>query len=228
MYRLFVDLLARKFVPHPVASMPAAGCQPRSGNVPAALSFCLVAVVALLPVARAQSVYFDPSTLSGTIGSNHFVGTLNECPNNEVLVGVQVQDRANVAPNATWGILVNFNLRCGTISVSPAGTVVVTPDAAYTAFPTIFGQGDGTLHTANCPAGQVVTQLGGDTFNTTGSPWASTIRIYCRPLTLTASGQIRVNTGVAATQLTAGDDENNTGSGFAGPFCGTANTQIVR
>ncbi|KJQ52797.1 DUF7507 domain-containing protein [Microbacterium sp. SA39] len=182
---------------------------------------------AALPAA-AESPEFGPSVQDGTIGSNKDAGSLNECPADQALVGVRVEDRTNAPGDVAGGIINDFDLLCGTIEVNSPSAITVAQSPSYLDFPS-YVNGDGVFHVATCPANMVVTQMGGHFFQGQGFPWASTIQISCQPLRFDAQGRIRVDTTATPVALLAGDNENlNAPAGFNGPFCGADDTQIVR
>lgn len=172
----------------------------------------------------AAELYLAPSTPGGTIGSVNNASLLRECPSNKVLVGVETENRQNVPVNSANSILVRFNLVCATVTVSNAGAVQTSNFSMVNN--TIYDQGRGNITTAQCPAGQAVHRITGTTFvGDNGNRWPSQVTIVCRPMIVTAAGELRVNLAEPATTLTSGTNFNTNG-GLETPAlqCGPAAT----
>ncbi len=201
------------------------------------LAVCIIVVFLMflsISNSEADGIELSSSVMAGTIGSNRNKARLRECPNNKVVVGMRVEDRNNAdgnnGQNHAAGIIWDFDLKCAEVTIVN-NRAVIRPDRQYTNFnyphfTRVGSRGDGVKHEANCPANTVAYQMGGDTFNTKGHPWASSIHLRCRSL-IVRGGQIFVNSLSRRTTVVAGDDENNRRSGFDGFYCGTSSDLLI-
>ncbi|WP_292786524.1 MULTISPECIES: DUF7507 domain-containing protein [unclassified Microbacterium] len=187
------------------------------------------------PVLPATAAPGDPAQLylgvsyeGTTIGSDKDFNAPTECPANSVLTGVQTENRQNVSPTNSNAILVRLSLQCATITVSNAGTITPAVSPTWLTGPT-YDQGRGDLQTAVCPANTVVHRITGTTFVGDGTNrWPSSVQITCRPLVLTATGELRIDLSATPTVLTAGENLNTTGGlDTPTPQCGPGGTTGV-
>lgn len=202
----------------------------RSWAIAALLTLVLTALV--VPVSPATAapgdaaqLYLGPSTEAATVGSDKDLTAPTECPSNSVLTGVQTENRQNVPVNSANSILVRFSLQCSTITVSNAGVVTGTVNPTWITGPT-WDQSRGNVQTGTCPANTFVHRITGTTFvGDNGFRWPSSVQITCRPMTFTATGEIRVDLTAAPTVLTIGENFNtNGGLDTPTPRCGPAST----
>lgn len=165
----------------------------------------------------------DPT---GTIGHNKGSVGAVQCPAGTVLNGVRHVDKSMTASSGiTRGMTAQLGLYCARVSTDGA-TVTVTQTTANGS-PEVPGYAYGELgvvQNAYCPAGQVAHQFGGwDRRVVAGNPynvpWASAVRLVCRPLQLNANHWVRVNTEAAGSQQDAGEREGNAPHNLRGPFC---------
>lgn len=200
----------------------------RGGLVAAALVALLVGSGAT--TAALAAVPVTPSTSGGIIGSQKNADAPRECDADEVLIGARAQNR--LGTTGPGGILVQFDLLCGSVHIGADGTPIVTPNAEWTTFPT-FDQGRGTTSEGLCPVNQVAYQLAGSTFVSQASRWTQSAILSCRPLVVTPAGELRVDGTAQKTLVTAGDGlANTTNQRIEGPFCesgdGELNSSILR
>jgi uncharacterized repeat protein (TIGR01451 family) len=194
-------------------------------QLPAKLSIYLTVIFGSLffiEISEAGNLDYQAHYYAGRIGDNKSSTRNAVCPNNKVLVGVRVEDRRNVGSAEAYGIIMRYRYLCAIISVNASGNIVVTPDGTWRTAYNNYDQGDGTEHTAQCPANTVAHRMAGDVMysNTYNAYWASSVRLACRPLTFNAQEQVVVDMNTTAQVRQAGDDENNNGSAFHGWFCG--------
>ncbi|MFJ2535408.1 DUF7507 domain-containing protein, partial [Microbacterium maritypicum] len=173
----------------------------------------------------AAQLYLGPSFEAAVVGSDKDLTAPTECPSNSVLTGVQTENRQNINPTSANAILTRFAVQCSTITVSNAGVVTGTVNPTWINGP-VYDQSRGNLRTGTCPANTFVHRITGTTFVGDGvARWPSSVQITCRPMILTAAGQLRVNLAATPTVLTIGENFNTTGGlQTPTPRCGPGTT----
>lgn len=171
-----------------------------------------------------------PSTEGGIVGSQKGLNVPRECDADEVLIGARAQNR--VGATGPGGILVQFDLLCGSVEITADGKPTVTPNSEWLTFD-IFDEGRGNTSEGICPTNQIAYQLAGSTFASQGTRWTQSAILSCRPLVVTAGGELRVDGTAQKTVVTAGDGLSNaTEQRIEGPFCpsgdGQVNSSILR
>lgn len=193
-------------------------------------SLVATSLVALLvgsgaATAAIAAVPVTPSTSGGIIGAQKDQGAPRECEADQVLVGLRAQNR--VGTTGPGGILVQLDILCGTVGIDAAGKPTVTPASEWLTFPQ-FGDGRGNTTDALCPTDQVGYQLSGSTFMGQGARWTQSAILSCRPLALTADGELKVDGTAPKTDVTAGDGRaNTTEQRIDGPFCPAGDGQLT-
>lgn len=180
--------------------------------------------------AALAAVPVTPSMSGGVIGTQKNTDVPRECEGDEVLIGARGQNR--VGATGPGGILVQLDLLCGSVDIGADGKPAVTPNAEWLTFPT-FNEGRGNTTEGLCPANQVAYQLSGSTFTSEATQWTQSAILSCRPLVVTADGELKVDGTAQKTLVTAGDSRANpTGQRIEGPLCesgdGELNSSIVR
>jgi uncharacterized repeat protein (TIGR01451 family) len=192
-------------------------------------SLATVALVAVLVGGGATSAALaaapvTPSVEGGIIGSQKGSSAPRECDADEVLIGARAQNR--VGSTGPGGILVQFDLLCGSVDIGTDGNPTVTPNAEWTTFAT-SDQGRGNTSDGVCPTNQVAYQLAGSTFVSQSTRWTQSAILSCRPLVVTAEGELKVDGTAQKTVVTAGDGLSNTNEQrIDGPFCASGDGQL--
>ncbi|MGO3886595.1 MAG: DUF7507 domain-containing protein, partial [Mycetocola sp.] len=171
----------------------------------------------LIPATAANAAPGDPARMylgdsveGAVIGSYKSGQALRECPNNQVLTGVRVENRNNDQPTSANAIIVRFDIQCAPLTVSAQGAVV-RGTTTWQTYGT-YDQSRGNTQEALCPTGTVAHRMSGTTFvGDGGARWPQQVRLECRSLELSPAGQMRVNLSGSATVVTAGQILNNTG-----------------
>ena len=185
-----------------------------------------LAVCALLaPDAFAQAgISVDAGTQTGTIGHNKGAVEAVQCPAGSVLSGVRHVDKGVGGTPSTFGMTSQLGLYCSRVSTD--GTTVSLAQTTAAGVPQVAGvayPNPGTVREGICPAGQLVQRMGGHDRNTSATfDWMSQVQPVCRPVQLSASDWVQINTAAAETVLSVGVLENNAPHNLRGPFC--ANT----
>lgn len=192
----------------------------RRGFLASLVSVVLVAGTTTVAHAAAP---LDSSTEGRVIGTNKQAAALRECPADQVVIGARAQNR--VGGSSADGILVQFDLLCGSITLDAAGSPVVTRSSTWLAFPQ-FNEGRGNTSDGVCPTNQVAHQLSGSTFEG-AARWTQSAILHCRPLTVTPDGELRVDRRVPQTLVTAGNGQTNPkGQRIDGPSCGVGEPEL--
>lgn len=196
-----------------------------------AIVLVLICVWSSLAYAQAGISILPGQRPTGTIGSNKGAVQAVQCPVGTVLSGVKHVDIAMNSFVAARGMTGQLSLYCSRIStdghvveteqITPAGT----PAVEGFRYPTVD---DGTTQHAYCPAGQVAHQFGGWDRNVNNTwPWASAVRLVCRPLELSNGHWLQIDTSSSPTYADAGNQESNGVHILRGPFCDENNPDTM-
>lgn len=179
--------------------------------------FCLLGASG---VAHAQAGIGQsaPTGPVGSIGSDKAGGGITQCPAGQFVTGMRHVDRANLAPNGSFGMTVQADLYCSTITTDGT-TITITSGNTVTGF--VYDQ-QGTVRTGNCPAGQVAASFYGRDRDTSGFAWTSQVGIGCRTVVLAAGDWVQFDTSTI-NRIDIGVIEGNAPHTSRGPFCGGAN-----
>lgn len=194
------------------------------------LAMLIISGVGASIVAAQAGINITNGSQAGLIGANRNRTVVTTCPNGTFLRGMRHVDKSMSAPaTETRGMTSQLSLYCQTITTD--GNTVTTTNRNANGTPDVNGTGyaqPGISQDRYCPSGTVIHQLGGWDRSVGGwSPWASAVRMVCRPLIVNANDWIQVDTSGTATTVDAGNQESNGTHNLRGPYCSASNPDTM-